>query len=53
MKFEFRPIFKGFRFKPEDYRRLMKRIFTILWAILALIVAALIAFGALRFPLHP
>jgi hypothetical protein len=43
MKFEFLPDFKSLKFKPENYRKMMKRIFRILSWILGLVVLALIA----------
>lgn len=41
MKFEFRPIFKGFKFKPERYRRMMRTVSGILaWVLLLVFIAA-------------
>jgi hypothetical protein len=41
VKFEFRPIFKGFKFKPEQYRKMMRNVSRILaWVLLLVFVAA-------------
>ena len=41
MKFEFRPFFKGFKFKPEQYRKMMKLVSRILaWVLLLVFIAA-------------
>jgi len=43
MKFEFLPDFKGLKFNPEDYRRLLKKVLSILsWVLIAILIALMV-----------
>lgn len=43
MKFEFLPDFKGLRFKPEQYRRMMKIVARALsWIVIVLVIAVIL-----------
>jgi hypothetical protein len=43
MRFEFRPIFKGIKFKPVNYRKMMKTVSRVLiWILILVFVVVLL-----------